>query len=370
MHNKRHISVWNILKGEIQSAQQVWRDYLIPHAGNGHKPHIWRRHHVHLLAGLLLASKVALVVILFSFVPHGAELSPQVEQAMVDQTNQYRQQLQETTLQRNAYLDSVALARANDMVAKNYFSHYAPDGRKPWEWVDTKQYNYSRFGENLAMDFVTAEAVFKAFVASPTHEKNLHNPNYQDIGVAMVSGMIDNRDTNVMVVLYGTKQTPVIPVLAENKPVTPAEAPITKPVVAKPITKPISKPVSKPIVTSPDKTTNPPQLVAVNPAPIQPTEVKGIEAQVEEPAVTPIVIKHDGSWIEKLISYSHDIYFLILIAFLVMALMNIFIAIRVQHGSIVIASFLMIALAGYLWLVNWHSAESLTNGISLLGLSL
>ncbi|MFH0873651.1 MAG: CAP domain-containing protein [Candidatus Komeilibacteria bacterium] len=365
MHNNRRLSTWNILKRELQSAQQVWCDYFIPHAGNNHRPHIWHRQHVNLIAAILLASKVALVIILFSFVPNGAELSPQVEQSMVDLSNQYRLQLKESTLSRNSYLDSVALLRANDMIARNYFSHYTPDGRKPWEWVDTKQYNYSRFGENLAMDFITAEAVFKAFLASPTHEKNLHNANYRDIGVATVSGVLDGKETNLMVVLFGAQQPKSAPVLADNKPAQPVTQPITVPVV-----KPTPIPTPKPVpvtVNEPDRIAAPQDLVTANPIIVQPTEVKGVSAETQPIPVTPTVIKN-ATWLQQLVSYSHDIYFLLLIAFLVIALLNILVAIRVQHRSTILASFLLIALAGYLWLVNWNGIEGWTSGIKVLGL--
>ena len=356
MHKFRRLSAWNILKREVQSAQKIWRDYFWPHLGNNHHPHIWRRHHVQVLAGLLLVSKVALVIILFSFVPYGAQLSPQVEQAMVNLTNQYRLKLNLPTLTRNLYLDSVAQLRANDMIVSDYFSHYTPDGRKPWEWIDTKQYNFSRLGENLAMDFVTAEAVFKAFVASPTHEKNLRNSGYRDIGVAMVSGALEGKETNLMVILYGAEQPQPAPAVVA-KPTEPVTKP--QPSVAKP-------PLPTPVPIAPDRTTPPSELATVSPL-TTPTEVKGLEAQVQTPALNRVVIERPGGWLEQLVSYSRDIYFLLLIAFLVIALLNIFVAIRIQRPSAIIASFLLIALAGYLWLANWHVAEGWPSDIIVLG---
>src|SRR5688572_11912371 len=56
-------------------------------------------------------------------------------------------------LQINSSLSNAAQAKANDMVAKNYWSHYGPDGTEPWTFITNAGYSYIRAGENLAYGF-------------------------------------------------------------------------------------------------------------------------------------------------------------------------------------------------------------------------
>lgn len=358
----------------LENAFHVFHDYYIPHHGNNHKPKIWHKHSVRTIAGGLLALKLALVVIVFSVTPAGAWLSPSVENEMLTLTNEYRVSLGAQALTRNSYLDSVARVRAQDMIDRNYFSHYTPDGKKPWEWVDSSQYNYDRFGENLAADFVTAKAVLDAFKLSPSHDKNVRNPAYRDIGIATVSGQLDGRQTNIMVVFYASLKTPKTVV------VTPAATPksvtkVDKPVASAPV--PTVKPSTKPARLSPPPTvvatasttasSTVGSIAAVTPVPT--THVEGVENAVPADTVTTVATQ-SNSWLAHLFSWSTNFYFLAFIAFLMLAAVNIFVSFRVQHHSAIIASFFLIILAGSLWALSWHGFELVNGVVSILGVSL
>ena len=56
-------------------------------------------------------------------------------------------------LQINTKLNSAAQTKANDMVARNYWSHTTPDGKEPWTFIDATGYAYQKAGENLAYGF-------------------------------------------------------------------------------------------------------------------------------------------------------------------------------------------------------------------------
>ncbi len=362
--------------GHIENALQVFHDYYIPHHGNNHKPKIFHTHSVHAIAFSLLALKLVLVAMVFSITPVGAWLSPEVENEMVSLTNQYRASLDEKPLVRNAYLDQIAQVRAQDMIDRNYFSHYTPDGKKPWEWVDAKVYNYDRFGENLAADFITAKAVLDAFKLSPSHDKNLRNPNYRDIGIATVSGQLDGRQTNIMVVFYASPKSTPTPVVAVTPPtevptVTPQPVAVVPPKTSTPVVKPIERilpPVQPLAQATTTASTTAIGSVATRGSVIV-THVEGVETSVPADAPSTVATQSD-SWLAKLFSWSSSFYFLAFIAFLLLAAVNIFVSFRIQHRSAIIASFFLIILAGTLWSLSWHGFELVNGVITILGVQL
>ncbi len=357
----------------LENAFHVFHDYYVPHHGNNHKPKIWHKHSVRTIAGGLLVLKLTLVLIVFSVTPAGAWLSPSVENEMLTLTNEYRVSLGDHPLVRNSYLDEVARVRAQDMIDRNYFSHYTPEGKKPWEWVNSNQYNYDHFGENLAADFVTAKAVLDAFKLSASHDKNVRNPAYRDIGIATVSGQLDGRQTNIMVVFYASLKTAKIVVVSPEttpKPTVALQKPL--PVATAPVVKPSVKPVDtrlKPPDTAITQTTSTASSTALGAVtPVSPTQVEGVETTIPAETVSTVATQ-SNSWMAHLFSWSTNFYFLAFIAFLMLAAVNIFVSFRVQHHSAIIASFFLVVLAGSLWALSWHGFELVNGVVSILGIS-
>jgi uncharacterized protein YkwD len=108
----------------------------------------------------------------------------------------------------NEKLSAVATAKANDMVANHYFAHTSPAGLNPWHWFDKIGYDYKYAGENLAINFTTAEAQQAAWMKSPTHKKNILNVNYQEIGVAVAAGEVNGTLGIIAVQEFGTLAHP------------------------------------------------------------------------------------------------------------------------------------------------------------------
>jgi len=123
---------------------------------------------------------------------------------VIELTNASRAGASETNLSLNEKLSRAAEAKADDMIAKNYFSHTSPGGVTPWKWIDGEGYDYSYAGENLAMDFQSAEKMEDAWMKSPTHRANILNEKYKDIGVAVKSGKINGSETILAVVMFGS----------------------------------------------------------------------------------------------------------------------------------------------------------------------
>jgi uncharacterized protein YkwD len=110
-----------------------------------------------------------------------------------------------SALESNPTLDLAALAKAEDMVSRNYFAHVGPDGTDPWYWFKILGYNYTYAGENLAEGYNDAFDLENSWMASPTHRANILSPFYSEVGVAVVS----RGDTNIIVQLFGSKENKV-----------------------------------------------------------------------------------------------------------------------------------------------------------------
>jgi hypothetical protein len=107
-------------------------------------------------------------------------------------------------LAENAKLDRVAEDKLNDMITKGYFAHTSPKGVTPWFWYSKNNYDYKYAGENLAINFLSAEDEQKAWMESPLHRKNILNSNYREIGVAVGAGEINGRMSIIAVQEFGT----------------------------------------------------------------------------------------------------------------------------------------------------------------------
>ncbi len=183
--------------------------YFIPQKANGHCPHFIRHRALHFYSFLIVFVKALSLLLLFIVYPTPAEFSTITSNRIIQLTNQQRQQAGLSVLKRNKLLDRSAFLKAQDMLKHNYFAHNRPsDGLEPWEWFKLAGYNYTFAGENLAMNFSDAEDAVQAWMDSPTHRANILNANYRDIGVAVVVGKINGRQTTLVVQHFGRTYLP------------------------------------------------------------------------------------------------------------------------------------------------------------------
>lgn len=87
----------------------------------------------------------------------------------------------------NGQLNQAAQAKANDMAARNYWSHNTPDGQTPWTFVSAAGYDYQAVGENLAYGFATSNDTITGWMNSPGHRANILNSNYLDVGFGIIN---------------------------------------------------------------------------------------------------------------------------------------------------------------------------------------
>ncbi len=93
-----------------------------------------------------------------------------------------------------------------DMIAKDYWSHYGPNGESPWDFIIDSGYDYSYAGENLAKDFSSSSPIHSAWMASPSHRDNIINGSFENVGIAVVTGEFQGRETSIVVQMFGTLQ--------------------------------------------------------------------------------------------------------------------------------------------------------------------
>lgn len=126
---------------------------------------------------------------------------------LLNLTNKEREAHSLGSLTYNEQLAQAAYNKARDMFKKNYWAHYAPDGTAPWEFIVAANYNYEYAGENLAKNFMFSEGVVDAWMKSPTHRENLLRKEYDEVGFAVVNGILNGEETTLVVQMFGKEST-------------------------------------------------------------------------------------------------------------------------------------------------------------------
>ena len=175
---------------------------MVPHKKNQYRPHLIRT------KGLVAVFALILVLLgVYNFGATGSVLGDKVNissAGLLQKTNEVRGAADESPLSLNRELSRAAQMKAHDMLANQYWAHTAPDGTEPWAWFDRVGYDYVAAGENLARDFKTNQGVVAAWMNSSEHRENVLNAGYTEVGFGVVSGMLDGKQTELVVALYGT----------------------------------------------------------------------------------------------------------------------------------------------------------------------
>lgn len=127
---------------------------------------------------------------------------------LLEATNQRRIANGVNSLTINSKLTAAAQAKANDMVARNYWSHNTPEGDEPWVFVKNAGYAYLRAGENLAYGFDSSNETVIGWMNSPTHKANLLDAAFTEVGFgyANSSNYHKGGEQTVVVAMYGRPQ--------------------------------------------------------------------------------------------------------------------------------------------------------------------
>lgn len=126
-------------------------------------------------------------------------------QGLLTATNAERSQHGQAALSLNQQLSQAAQAKAEDMVARDYWSHVTPDGNQPWIFIEQAGYNYQKAGENLAYGFANSDATIAGWMNSATHRDNLLDGAYKEVGFGFANSenYQDSGPQTVVVAMYG-----------------------------------------------------------------------------------------------------------------------------------------------------------------------
>lgn len=202
--------------------------YFFPRHSNNHKAKILHASSLYLLILSLLVYQLVLTALPFTGVKILGYASSIPPDAVIELTNQKRNDAGVGSLTYNAHLAQAAKAKGEHMLTNNYWAHVAPDGTQPWKFFTDVGYVYKYAGENLARDFSDPASTVDAWMASPSHRDNLLSSKYSDIGVAVVEGDLDGVETTLVVQLFGSPYvdtSPSLPIASANVAETPAPTP-------------------------------------------------------------------------------------------------------------------------------------------------
>lgn len=265
-------------------------DHFIPHPRNNYHPHILSHRMLALLALLLLTVKIAAVAVVAVGPVVTVDASAITSSTVISLANSARVEGGLEKLTNNGLLASAAQAKANDMLAKQYFSHNTPSGETPWTFIKATGYSYVTAGENLAIDFSEAESVQSAWMNSPGHRANIMNKSFQEIGIGIAKGMYNGHQTTIVVQMFGAPiaqkvelpATPT-PVAQPATPAAPVATPAPAPAAAQasPSQTAAPAPVATPAETSAPITINEAAPVAGTPIANQSVEIKSTETTLQ-----------------------------------------------------------------------------------------
>lgn len=189
---------------------------FVPHPHNNHKPKLLWSQSILVLLGLLIMGR-SLVDIFASAKPGVLGFASQIDpEKVIEITNQERQTNNVPPLVYSKELSEAAQTKAIDMFANNYWAHVSPQGTEPWSFMINAGYTYLHAGENLARDFSNPNDIVVAWMASPTHRRNILDGRYKDIGIAVADGYINGIETTLVVQMFGVRQGSTAEVASGN----------------------------------------------------------------------------------------------------------------------------------------------------------
>lgn len=370
-----------------EDSGKIFISYFIPSECNDFKPKVLRTKSLAIIAIALLILKASVTGYLFFIYPNLAKMSALMQNEIRELINTERTANSEPILKTNEVLNKAAKAKADDMIKNNYFAHKSPNGKMIWETISRGEYPYLYVGENLAMNFTSAQSAHKALMLSPTHKKNILNEKYTEVGIAIASGEIGGRNTNVLVQVFGSAKA-VKPAIAKTE--EPA-APKTVEKITEKIKPEIeieNKP--EPVVAGQDNKGVKENKTGVLSAEIKPVEnlnnnvnLNNIEANEEElvignnreelennilASVKEINIEAQNKYgvAAKAINYSQYIFIGALVLLILLLFVNIFVRISVQHKPVIIQTLLVILFVYGLMSVKFHFLENVAEKILIM----
>lgn len=217
--------------GFLQRSLWHLKDHFVPHARNHYQPHVLHHRTLAAFSVLLLTIKIFSFAAL-EFTPGETVTASAITPASVlDLTNKARSASTIGQVTYSSVLERAAQAKADDMLARQYFAHNTPDGKTPWTFFEAVGYKYLSAGENLAVHFNDVEPLQDAWMNSPGHRANILNSSFKEMGVGISRGMFEGHDSVFVVEEFGNpvsataQAVPTVQAVAAAPQPAPAAAP-------------------------------------------------------------------------------------------------------------------------------------------------
>jgi len=387
------------LKKSLRKRFTTWlKDVTIPHAGNNHHPKALHPKALTSYVLIIFLVKVLVTGSLFFVYPNIGFVTSKITDDLYEITNQERVAAGLEPLIINHELVAAATRKVNDMVTGDYFAHISPDGTKPWEWINKDNYNFTHMGENLAMDFSSAKVVHSAFMKSPSHKANILNEDYTDFGMVIMSGVINGRETMILVQFYGKpKFTSTLATVNVNQVVSQPEVletvvinntqPNEIELVNQETTNITVQGIENSDATSSVEAIDNQEISEIIPVePIATETVNNVNSdtevaadseqsnatltlvgQIDEeinyiPNAELVVLDQPGvqkGLVDLLISWSRNFMTLMLVIVSMLLIVNVAVKIRIQHAHVIVHSLLVIGFIAIMLFTRVHVLERL-----------
>lgn len=295
----------------MASLATIAHTLVIPHEGNEFRPHLLRHKPLALYSSTAVLTKLLLTLALFILYPTTAFFSTVTGDRVLELINAERESQGLLPLARNTALVDAAQSKVQDMLQKNYFAHWAPDGISPWTFVKRAGYLYTYAGENLGMGFTDAESLVSAWMASARHRKNILSPYYREIGIWVEEGQLQGKQTTLVVEFFGTSY------------------------------------LATPQVAGASAGAGGEHVVATSPS--SETAGESVTVELVPPQTQPLFV--------RAVRFLQGAYGVVLVGLIVLLLANIVVRIRVQHAPIIFHTLFVIVLMGALFTLKTHFLE-------------
>lgn len=128
--------------------------------------------------------------------------------SLLEETNEKRMENDRPDLNINSTLSTAAQTKADDMAAKDYWSHVSAEGKQPWYFIEQSGYKYSAAAENLAYGFASSEETINGWMNSENHKKAMLSNEMTDVGfgIANAPNYRGQGPETIIVALYAKPQ--------------------------------------------------------------------------------------------------------------------------------------------------------------------
>ena len=111
-------------------------------------------------------------------------LRDSLEKQTLDLVNVERVKRGLSILTWDADIASVARKHSQDMQRRNYFAHDNPDGKTPFDRIESAGIDYRAAGENIALNY-NAISAHESLMNSPGHRNNILEKDFKHLGVGI-----------------------------------------------------------------------------------------------------------------------------------------------------------------------------------------